>query len=77
MICIICLKLINSKIYFYGILPVPGIVFGVLYLIYSSYMSKKGGDNINHDAHLWGAVFGFLFPLFIDLSLLKSFINHF
>jgi membrane associated rhomboid family serine protease len=44
-------------------IPCPGIVFGVLYLIYSNYMSKKGGDNINHDAHFYGAVFGFVYPL--------------
>lgn len=66
-----------EKIYFYGILPMPGIVFGVLYLIYSSYMGKKSNDNINHDAHFWGAIFGFLFPLVIDPSLFKVFINHF
>jgi membrane associated rhomboid family serine protease len=45
---------------------IPGIVLGVLYLIYSQYMSRKGMDNINHDAHFIGAVFGFLFPLFIN-----------
>jgi membrane associated rhomboid family serine protease len=66
-----------GKILFYGVIPMPGILFGVLYLIYSSYMSKKGGDNINHDAHFWGAVYGFFFPLFIDFSLWKVFINQF
>jgi membrane associated rhomboid family serine protease len=66
-----------EKIYFYGILPMPGIVFGVLYLLYSSYMGKKSHDNINHDAHFWGAVFGFLFPILIDPSLVRDFINHF
>jgi membrane associated rhomboid family serine protease len=66
-----------GKIYFYGVIPMPGILFGVLYLIYSSYMSKKGGDNINHDAHFWGAVYGFTFPLFIDFSLFKVFISQF
>ena len=66
-----------EMIYFYGIIPMPGIIFGVLYLIYSSYMSRKGGDNINHDAHLWGAVYGFIFPLFIDFSLFNEFLNQF
>lgn len=44
-------------------IDIPVYVFGPLYLIYSHYMSRRGGDNINHDAHLWGAVAGILFTL--------------
>ncbi len=47
-------------------IPIPGILAGVAYLIYSAYMSGKGGDSINHDAHFWGAVFGFLFTLVVS-----------
>jgi len=65
-----------GKIYFFGIIPIPGIIFGVLYLIYSSYMSRKGGDNINHEAHFWGALYGFVFPMLMDPSLVKIFINQ-
>ena len=39
-------------------------------------MSKKGGDNINHDAHFYGAVFGFIYPILIDPSLVLHFINQ-
>ncbi len=46
--------------------PVPAIVFGVGYMAYSIYMSKKGQDNVNHDAHLWGALFGVVF-IFINM----------
>lgn len=60
----------------YAIIPIPGIVFGALYLAYSHYMSKKSADNINHDAHFIGAIYGLLFPLLIDLSLLDTFINQ-
>jgi membrane associated rhomboid family serine protease len=65
-----------EKIYFYGILPIPGIIMGVLYLGYSHYMSKRDADNINHDAHLTGALFGFLFPLLIDFKLIHYFITQ-
>jgi len=65
-----------QKIYFYMILPIPGIIFGVLYLAYSSYMGKRGKDNINHSAHFWGAVVGFLFPLLLDPSLIHVFLNQ-
>lgn len=64
-----------EKIYFYGILPVPGIIMGVLYLIYGHYMSRKGTDNVNHDAHIVGALFGFIFPLFINYHLISVFVN--
>jgi len=64
------------KIYVYGLIGFPGILIGVLYLIYSYYMSRKGKDNINHDAHFIGAVYGFLFPLLVDHRLLKLFLNQ-
>ncbi|MCF8380226.1 MAG: rhomboid family intramembrane serine protease [Bacteroidales bacterium] len=64
-----------EKIYFYGVLPVPGILFGILYLLYSSYMNKKSDDNINHNAHFWGAVYGFIFPVFLDFGLINRFFN--
>src|SRR4030042_6162346 len=65
-----------EMLYFYGIIPIPGIIMGILYLVYSYYMSKKGEDNINHDAHYIGAVFGFIFPLFIDYKLIFIFLNQ-
>ncbi len=65
-----------KKLYLYGVLGIPGIVFAVLYLIYAQYMSRRGGDNINHDAHFLGAVFGFVFPLFIDMNLFKYFLSQ-
>jgi hypothetical protein len=37
-------------------------------------MSKRNVDNIGHDAHLLGALYGFIFPLFIDLDLIKVFL---
>lgn len=65
-----------NKIYFFGILPIPGIVFGVLYLAYSYYMSKRNVDNIGHDAHFWGAVYGFIFPILFKPSLLSNFFDN-
>ncbi len=51
-----------SQIGFFIIPPViPGFIFGPLYLIISAYMDRRGGDNINHSAHIWGALFGVAF----------------
>lgn len=54
-------------------LPVPAIVFGALYLGYSIYMDRRGGDNVNHNAHLWGALFGMLFVVLLDPGTLPRF----
>jgi len=64
-----------DKILFYMVLPIPGILFGVLYLIYSSYMSKRSRDNINHAAHFWGAVVGFVFPIVLEPALFLNFLD--
>ena len=42
-------------------IPMPAWVFGILYLVYSWYMDKRGGDNVAHDAHFYGAVYGVLY----------------
>lgn len=47
-------------------IPIPAIIAGVLYLVYSAYMAKQERDNIGHDAHFWGAVFGFVFTFIFD-----------
>ena len=56
--------------------PIPGIIFGIGYLVYSAYMNKKGVDNIAHDAHFWGAVFGFIFTIILKPTLFISFIEQ-
>ncbi len=65
-----------NMIYFFGVLPVPGILFGAIYLIYSYRMAQKGQDNIGHDAHFWGAVYGFTFPIFFKPQLFMYFLDQ-
>jgi len=65
-----------AKLYLYGLLSLPGIVFGILYLAYCYYAAKKGGDFINHDAHLWGALFGICFTLAMKPSIGPYFIEQ-
>lgn len=59
-----------------GIFPIPfhipGFIFGPLYLLLSAYLAKKGQGNINHSAHIWGAVFGVVFVI-ITTTLLSKF----
>lgn len=71
------LLLPSSKIYLLFIpFPIPAVIFGILYLIYSAYMAKKAVDNIGHDAHFWGAVYGLTFPIVLKPSLFLNFINQ-
>lgn len=65
-----------SQLLLFMVIPIPGILYGIAYLIYSQYMSRKGSDNINHDAHFIGAVYGLIFPLIIDMKLINHFINQ-
>lgn len=58
------------------IIPCPAIIAAILYLVYSSYASKTGGDNVDHEAHFYGAVFGFLFTIALKPDLFSVFINN-
>jgi membrane associated rhomboid family serine protease len=55
---------------------IPAWLFGMLYLFYSWYMGKKQIDNIGHNAHFWGAVFGFVFTVLLKPSLLPRFFSE-
>ncbi len=57
--------------------PLPALLFGVLYLFYSSYMEKRGMDNIGHNAHFWGAVYGVVFTLLAAFAFQPALINYF
>lgn len=48
---------------------IPGFLFGLIYLGITSYLDKRGGGNINHSAHLWGALFGMAFLIVAAYAL--------
>lgn len=55
---------------------IPGFVLGTLYLIYSYYQGKRMSDNINHDAHLYGAIFGLVFTVLLRPGVIVSFVQQ-
>lgn len=67
----------TAKIYLYGLIGIPGYIAGIAYLVYSQYASKRSGDNINHEAHFYGAVYGVVFTLVFKPSIFKFFLNQF
>ena len=42
---------------------IPALILGIIYIWYSNYMDKRGIDNIGHNAHLTGAVYGVVFTI--------------
>lgn len=65
-----------QKIYIYGVLGVPGFILGAVYLIYSYQSAKRSKDRINHDAHLYGALFGLVFCIVLYPDSIRIFIEQ-
>ncbi len=54
----------TAKLGFFFIPPIiPGYIFGPLYLLLSSMLGRQNRDNINHSAHIWGALYGLGFTI--------------
>lgn len=69
-------SIIFASIMFYPLNPVtviffklPGFLFAIVYIFYSAYLSKNGDDNINHDAHLYGGLYGVTVSLALEPQL--------
>lgn len=56
-------------------IPIPAPIFALLYLLYSHFSAKRGGDNINHDAHLWGALAGVILTIAINPNSIQIFLS--
>ena len=71
----------KDTLYFF-VLPMPAWLLGVLFLAGSYYLSKrkqKGthSDNIGHEAHFWGAIFGAVYTIAIKPQLAIDFVKIF
>ena len=56
--------------------PIPAILFALLYVGYSIWMDRRGGDNVNHSAHLWGAAYGVLFTVLMEPRVASTFLSR-
>lgn len=64
-----------STLYLFAIVPIPAIVFAIAYVGYSIWADRQHGGNINHSAHLFGAVFGVVATIIIEPSIVLYFIE--
>lgn len=53
---------------------IPALLFGVLFLVYSVYASKKEG-RINHEAHIAGALWGFIYLIIFVPNAIDHFLS--
>lgn len=58
------------------IIPCPAILASILFLVYSSWAAKNSQDFIDHDAHFYGAVFGFIFAVALKPSFFNLFLHN-
>ncbi|SIT15807.1 Membrane associated serine protease, rhomboid family [Belliella pelovolcani] len=65
-----------SDICLFGLICLPGFALGGLFLIYSIVQARKGNDGVNHDAHLYGALFGIIFILILSPSSALNFLDQ-
>ncbi len=63
-----------ARLGLFFVIPIRAILAAILFLVYSSYASKKSNDMIDHEAHFYGAVFGFFFTVALRPSLLQEFV---
>jgi len=66
-----------KHILFLFFVPMPAIVFAVVYLGYTIWASQNRRDNIAHDAHLDGALTGLIFVGLTDFHAWKRFFGMF
>lgn len=64
-----------EKICLYFALCMPGFILGTLYIVFSYYQGRKANDGINHDAHLYGALFGLIYCIILYPASLPNFIE--
>lgn len=57
-------------------IQIPAILFGILYLVYCIYASKRSADNINHDAHFYGALAGIGITVMLNPHVILVFLHH-
>jgi membrane associated rhomboid family serine protease len=59
---------------FFIVMCMPGFIIGILFIAISYYQGRKASTAINHEAHLFGALFGLFFCIITyPASIVKFF----
>jgi membrane associated rhomboid family serine protease len=63
------------SVFFIPLGKTPAWVVGLAFLVLSTFLANRQMSRVNHIAHFWGAVFGFIFPIIGNWWLLERFIH--
>ena len=79
--CFILLFPLQELIFIFLPIPIPGFIFGLIYLVLSYWSERRQADNINHSAHIWGGLYGIAFLIVAaqflsDYPVLESFLTQ-
>lgn len=67
----------SGSIYLFFIpIGIPSWMFGLLYLVYSAWMGKRGQGNIGHNAHFWGSVYGIVYTILVNPDYVGEFVRR-
>jgi membrane associated rhomboid family serine protease len=55
---------------------IPAIIYGLLFLVYTSYAGRKANDGINHDAHFFGALTGLIITIILVPGIFLIFLDQ-
>lgn len=65
-----------AKMYlFFFPIGIPAFLYALLFLAYSYFSDRNRYDNINHSAHLWGAISGILLTVVLSDYIRASFLD--
>ena len=65
-----------SILYLFFVIPVPAIIAGIGYLIYSSWAANKGHGRLDHSAHFAGAIAGMLMIIILNRQIAGDFLDR-
>lgn len=57
-------------------IPIPALLYGVVYLVYCAYASRQSRDSINHDAHFFGAISGIMITILLYHDVVPLFLRQ-
>lgn len=64
----------NALLGLFGIIPMAAWVFALLFIGFSIFAARQRFDNVNHSAHLWGALAGALLTFALEPIALRRFL---
>jgi membrane associated rhomboid family serine protease len=62
-----------AELRFFLLIPMPAYIAALVFFAMEHFLQKKGGTNIAHDAHIYGALAGILFVVLLDLNYIFKF----